>query len=105
MHIVKVHFLFAKLTRSIAIFSLIFNDWFCVNFFRKLSDSSTERCESGFSRRLIRLWRRIGQFGKLKNLLWYGEVREWLNRAVSKTVDPLCGSVGSNPTLSARMQG
>jgi hypothetical protein len=30
----------------------------------------------------------------------HGEVREWPNRAVSKTVD-LKGSVGSNPTLSA----
>jgi|GEM_PF-1858712 hypothetical protein len=29
-----------------------------------------------------------------------GEVREWLNRAVSKTVVPQ-GTVGSNPTLSA----
>ena len=30
-----------------------------------------------------------------------GEVREWLNRADSKSVVPLCGTVGSNPTLSA----
>jgi hypothetical protein len=29
-----------------------------------------------------------------------GEVREWLNRAVSKTVEPP-GSEGSNPSLSA----
>jgi hypothetical protein len=30
-----------------------------------------------------------------------GEVREWLNRTVSKTVVPINGTVGSNPTLSA----
>ena len=30
-------------------------------------------------------------------------MREWLNRAVSKTVDPFYGSVGSNPTLSAML--
>ena len=31
--------------------------------------------------------------------LVFGEVREWLNRTVSKTVVPP-GTVGSNPTLS-----
>ena len=31
-------------------------------------------------------------------------MREWLNRAVSKTVVPLSGTVGSNPTLSAIMR-
>ncbi len=30
-----------------------------------------------------------------------GEVLEWLNRTVSKTVEPFCGSVSSNLTLSA----
>jgi hypothetical protein len=31
-----------------------------------------------------------------------GEVPEWLNGTVSKTVVLLVGTVGSNPTLSAR---
>ncbi len=32
-----------------------------------------------------------------------GEVPEWLNGAVSKTVVGLVSTVGSNPTLSAKM--
>ncbi len=32
----------------------------------------------------------------------HGEVPEWLNGAVSKTVVVLWATVGSNPTLSAR---
>ena len=31
-----------------------------------------------------------------------GEMPEWLNGAVSKTVEPLAGSLGSNPSLSAK---
>lgn len=34
-----------------------------------------------------------------------GEVLEWLNRTVSKTVEPFCGSVSSNLTLSAKQEG
>jgi hypothetical protein len=33
----------------------------------------------------------------------YGEVPEWFNGAVSKTVVPLSGTEGSNPSLSAPM--
>jgi len=90
IRVVKVHVPFAKLPRSIAIFLVIFNDWFCVGFFltfvRIKSGEvrewfqpeahagfaseflSTERCESGFSRRLIRqsLWRRIGRIAGRK---------------------------------------
>ena len=31
-----------------------------------------------------------------------GELPEWSNGAVSKTVVPLCGTKGSNPLLSAK---
>ncbi|SVE43411.1 uncharacterized protein METZ01_LOCUS496265 [marine metagenome] len=41
---------------------------------------------------------RVGRAGRAFEIC--GEVREWLNRAVSKTVVPR-GTVGSNPTLSA----
>ena len=32
-----------------------------------------------------------------------GEVSEWSKEAVLKTVEPLCGSGGSNPSLSAHL--
>ena len=39
----------------------------------------------------------------MASLLEQGEVREWLNRTVSKTVVPP-GTVGSNPTLSVMIE-
>ncbi len=36
---------------------------------------------------------------------WFGEMAEWLKATVSKTVVPVSGTVGSNPTLSATFAG
>ena len=40
----------------------------------------------------------------LLHSLNFGELPEWSNGAVSKTVDLLCGSEGSNPSLSANQK-
>ena len=44
-------------------------------------------------------WRSV--FCRYAIILRTGEVPEWLNGAVSKTVVDLVSTVGSNPTLSA----
>ena len=51
--------------------------------------------------RKVRVWARKRNSPKLHGIIGPGEVPEWPNGAVSKTVVALWVTVGSNPTLSA----